>query len=162
MRLKGTFLSHSFLGMLHRALKQCCFDITAAACRIPFSPCRCNVEFERGFIPLKQARQNLTLPRLSCLIYTAAKKNNARLLPIITLSIPNSVLFYYYSEDLMVTAGATQGLHLVSTVMFDKDTPVFMEDPSYFIALKMLKEDFGMNIIPSNVHLFAAFPCYST
>ena len=49
----------------------------------------------------------------------------------------------------MVTAGATQGLHLVSTVMFDKSTPVFMEDPSYFIALKMLKEDFGMNIIPS-------------
>ena len=51
----------------------------------------------------------------------------------------------------MVTAGATQGLHLVSTVMFDKTTPVFMEDPSYFIALKMLKEDFAMNIIPSNV-----------
>ena len=52
----------------------------------------------------------------------------------------------------MVTAGATQGHHLVSTVMFDKTTPVFMEDPSYFIALKMLKEDFAMNIIPSNVH----------
>ena len=48
----------------------------------------------------------------------------------------------------MVTAGATQGLHLVSTVMYDKSTPVFMEDPSYFIALKMIKEDFGMNIIP--------------
>lgn len=51
-------------------------------------------------------------------------------------------------DDVMVTAGATQGLHLISTVMFDKTTPVFMEDPSYFIALKMLKEDFGMNIIP--------------
>ena len=48
----------------------------------------------------------------------------------------------------MVTAGATQGLHLVSTVMFDKSTPVFIEDPSYFIALKMIKEDFGMNIVP--------------
>ena len=57
--------------------------------------------------------------------------------------------FFRCSEDVMVTAGATQGLHLVSTVMFDKSTPVFMEDPSYFIALKMLKEDFGMNIIPS-------------
>ena len=51
----------------------------------------------------------------------------------------------------MVTAGATQGLHLISTVMFDKSTPVFMEDPSYFIALKMLKEDLGMNIIPGRM-----------
>lgn len=48
----------------------------------------------------------------------------------------------------MVTAGATQGLHLVASVMFDKDTPVFMEDPTYFIAVKILREDFGMNIIP--------------
>ncbi|XP_053373650.1 2-aminoadipate transaminase-like isoform X2 [Mercenaria mercenaria] len=52
------------------------------------------------------------------------------------------------SQDIMVTAGATQGLHLVATVMFDKDTPVFMEDPTYFIAVKILREDFGMNIIP--------------
>ncbi|KAH3718541.1 uncharacterized protein LOC127856015 [Dreissena polymorpha] len=51
-------------------------------------------------------------------------------------------------EDIMVTAGATQGLHLVATVMFNKDTPVFMEDPTYFIAVKILREDFGMNIIP--------------
>lgn len=48
----------------------------------------------------------------------------------------------------MVTAGATQGLHLVASVMFDKDTPVFMEDPTYFIAVKILREDLGMNIIP--------------
>ncbi|XP_060574846.1 2-aminoadipate transaminase-like [Ruditapes philippinarum] len=52
------------------------------------------------------------------------------------------------SEDLMVTAGATQGLHLIASVMFDKDTPVFMEDPSYFIAVKILTDDFGMNIVP--------------
>ena len=48
----------------------------------------------------------------------------------------------------MASAGATQGLHLVATVMFDKTTPVFVEDPTYFIAIKILREDFGMNIIP--------------
>ena len=48
----------------------------------------------------------------------------------------------------MVTAGATQGLHLVATVMFDKNTPVFMEDPTYFKAVKMLSEDLGRTIIP--------------
>ncbi|KAH3718241.1 hypothetical protein DPMN_061041 [Dreissena polymorpha] len=48
----------------------------------------------------------------------------------------------------MVTAGATQGLHLVATVMFNKDTPVFMEDPTYFLAVNIIREDFGMNIKP--------------
>ncbi|WAQ93536.1 ARAT1-like protein, partial [Mya arenaria] len=52
------------------------------------------------------------------------------------------------SSDIMVSAGATQGLHLVATVMFNKDTPIFIEDPTYFIAVKILREDFGMNIIP--------------
>ena len=54
----------------------------------------------------------------------------------------------------MLTAGATQGLHLVATLMFNKNTPIFMEDPTYFIAVKVLREDFGMNIVPGkNLHL---------
>ncbi|XP_052245602.1 uncharacterized protein LOC127854579 [Dreissena polymorpha] len=56
-------------------------------------------------------------------------------------------------EDIMVTAGATQGLHLVATVMFNKDTPVFMEDPTYFLAVNIIREDFGMNIKPG-IRLF--------
>ncbi|KAL5006606.1 hypothetical protein ScPMuIL_015412 [Solemya velum] len=51
------------------------------------------------------------------------------------------------SNNLMVTAGATQGLHLISTVLFDVNTPVFVEDPTYFIAITMLQQDLGMNII---------------
>jgi len=54
----------------------------------------------------------------------------------------------------MLTAGATQGLHLVATLMFNKNTPIFMEDPTYFIAVKVLREDLGMNIVPGkNLHL---------
>ena len=54
----------------------------------------------------------------------------------------------------MLTAGATQGLHLVATLMFNNNTPIFMEDPTYFIAVKVLREDFGMNIVPGkNLHL---------
>lgn len=48
----------------------------------------------------------------------------------------------------MASAGATQGLHLTASVMFDRNTPVFVEDPTYFIAIKILREDLGMNIIP--------------
>lgn len=59
----------------------------------------------------------------------------------------SSHLFLLSSNNLMVTAGATQGLHLISTVLFDVNTPVFVEDPTYFIAITMLQQDLGMNII---------------
>lgn len=51
-------------------------------------------------------------------------------------------------DELMVTAGATQGIHLTASIMFDKDTPVFVEDPTYFIAIKMLRDDLRMPVIP--------------
>ena len=52
-----------------------------------------------------------------------------------------------------MTAGATQGLHLVATVMFDKNTPVFIEDPTYFIASKILRTDLGLTLIPGEEKL---------
>ncbi|OWF50460.1 uncharacterized protein YER152C-like [Mizuhopecten yessoensis] len=51
-------------------------------------------------------------------------------------------------DNLMVTAGATHGLHLTATVLFKEDIPVFVEDPTYFIAIKMLGKDLGRTVIP--------------
>ncbi|XP_033763028.1 uncharacterized protein YER152C-like [Pecten maximus] len=51
-------------------------------------------------------------------------------------------------KNLMVTAGATHGIHLTATVLFDQDIPVFVEDPTYFIAIKMLEKDLGRSVIP--------------
>ncbi|XP_060076791.1 uncharacterized protein LOC132556399 [Ylistrum balloti] len=51
-------------------------------------------------------------------------------------------------ENLMVTAGATHGIHLTASVLFDKDIPVFVEDPTYFIAINILQKDLGKLVIP--------------
>ncbi len=52
------------------------------------------------------------------------------------------------SENLVLTAGATHGLHLLASLFLRTGTPIFVEDPTYFLAFTMLRDDFGMNIIP--------------
>ena len=47
----------------------------------------------------------------------------------------------------MVTTGATNGLHLVTTLMFDNNSPVFVEDPTHSRTLEILEKDFGRTII---------------
>ena len=54
-----------------------------------------------------------------------------------------------YSEDLLVTSGATQGLSMLSTLLFSPGDLAFVEDPTYFIALRMLKLDAGLKCVPS-------------
>lgn len=48
----------------------------------------------------------------------------------------------------MVTAGASQALHMITTVMFSKDSIVFVEEPTYFAASMMLSVDLQMKVIP--------------
>ena len=48
----------------------------------------------------------------------------------------------------MLTSGATNGLSLSATLLFPRGATVFVEDPTYFVAINVLKHDFGMNIIP--------------
>ena len=47
----------------------------------------------------------------------------------------------------MVTAGASQGLSMLSTLLFSPGDLVFVEDPTYFIALRMLREDCGLQCV---------------
>ena len=58
------------------------------------------------------------------------------------------------SESLIVTAGATHGLHLVATVLLDHMTTVYVEDPTYFIAIRVFTKDFGYNVVPGVKVLF--------
>ncbi len=48
----------------------------------------------------------------------------------------------------MLTAGATHGLHFVATTLLGSDAVVFIEDPTYFLAITMLRDDFGMKVVP--------------
>jgi histidinol-phosphate/aromatic aminotransferase/cobyric acid decarboxylase-like protein len=45
------------------------------------------------------------------------------------------------TENLVVTAGSTSGLHLVSTILLEPGAVVFVEDPTYFIALEIFAKD---------------------
>ncbi|ELT99789.1 hypothetical protein CAPTEDRAFT_183609 [Capitella teleta] len=51
-------------------------------------------------------------------------------------------------KNVMVTSGASSGLVLISAMLFPPGSTVFVEDPTYFIAINMLKHDFDMNVVP--------------
>lgn len=50
-------------------------------------------------------------------------------------------------EQLMITAGASQALALICTLFTRPGDTVFVEEPSYFLALRILREDFGLNVV---------------
>lgn len=69
----------------------------------------------------------------------------------IVATFSRSVLCLPDSNDLVVTAGATQGLSLLSSLFFTAGDLVFVEDPTYFIALRILQEDLGLNCVPGQL-----------
>ncbi|XP_046360905.1 uncharacterized protein YER152C-like [Haliotis rufescens] len=52
------------------------------------------------------------------------------------------------SSQLMLTAGATQGLHFLASLLFSKNTVAFVEDPTYYAAYRLLQHDLQMNVVP--------------
>ena len=53
-----------------------------------------------------------------------------------------------YRENLLLTCGATHGLHLVYSLLLDKGDTIFIEDPTFFTSMQILRVDFRMNLIP--------------
>ena len=51
-------------------------------------------------------------------------------------------------NDLVETAGASQALVLLSNMMFEAGDVVFVEERTYFVALKVLAKDRGMKVVP--------------
>ncbi|XP_014681260.1 PREDICTED: uncharacterized protein LOC106821107 [Priapulus caudatus] len=51
-------------------------------------------------------------------------------------------------EDLFVTAGATMGLAYLTTRLFPTGSTIFVENPTYYIAISVLRDELGMNIVP--------------
>ncbi|KAJ7365351.1 hypothetical protein OS493_005457 [Desmophyllum pertusum] len=50
-------------------------------------------------------------------------------------------------EDLWVNAGASQGLAFLGSVLFQPGDVAFVEEPTYFVALRALRDDLGMKVI---------------
>ena len=51
-------------------------------------------------------------------------------------------------DELVLTCGATNGLHLVISCLVKQGGTVFVEDPTYFIALSLLSGDMGLRVVP--------------
>lgn len=51
-------------------------------------------------------------------------------------------------QQLMITAGASQALNLICTFFTCPGDTVFVEEPSYFLALRILQEDHRLNAVP--------------
>lgn len=49
-------------------------------------------------------------------------------------------------NDIVATAGATQGLHLLSHILFSPGDIVFVEDPTYFLATEIFQSDANLNV----------------
>jgi DNA-binding transcriptional MocR family regulator len=52
------------------------------------------------------------------------------------------------ANDIVQTAGASQGLFLLASIFFEAGDIVFIEETSYFIAIKVLKETKKMKLVP--------------
>ena len=50
-------------------------------------------------------------------------------------------------NELFITNGITQALHLIMTAYMYQDDTILVEDPSYFIMINIFK-DFGLDVIP--------------
>ena len=55
------------------------------------------------------------------------------------------------SDQLILTTGATNGLHLAVSSLVKRGGVVFVENPTYFIALDILKKDLGLEVVPVNM-----------
>ena len=52
------------------------------------------------------------------------------------------------SDRLLLTSGATQGLHLIASTQLNmKEGVVFVENPTYFLALDILANDVGLKVV---------------
>ncbi|KAL5460581.1 hypothetical protein EMCRGX_G034035 [Ephydatia muelleri] len=57
-------------------------------------------------------------------------------------------------ENLFVTSGSTNGLLLLASLMFRSGDLVFCEDPTYFMAISILRADAGLDLVsvPTDDH----------
>lgn len=58
------------------------------------------------------------------------------------------ISFFLISEDLIITTGATQGLHFVLSILIDFGGYIFVDEFTYMIALDSMKQFTSLRIVP--------------
>ena len=78
---------------------------------------------------------------------------------ITKLMLPLSILHCIYllflpslSRNTMIaTGGASQALNLLANLFFSSGDLVFIENPTYFIAIRALEHDVGLKTVPGEM-----------
>jgi len=96
--------------------------------------------------PLKEAAaQRLSSPDASLLAYGAEQGDG-----YFRLALARFLSAYYRVpvdyDDLFITAGASQALDLICTLFSRPGDTIFVEEPSYFLALRIFA-DHGLNVV---------------
>jgi len=55
-----------------------------------------------------------------------------------------------HRDDIMATSGATNGLHMIAHLLFSPGDIAFVENPTYFLANTIFKEDAGLELKGGN------------
>ena len=55
--------------------------------------------------------------------------------------------FLSYSDDIIVTTGATQGLHLILSTLIDFAGVIFVDEVTYMIALSAMSQFTTMKVV---------------
>lgn len=68
------------------------------------------------------------------------------------LSVIKNFNNYLFSEDLIITSGATQGLHIILSTLVDLNGYIFVDEVTYMLALDSIKQFHTLNIVPVKLH----------
>ena len=63
-------------------------------------------------------------------------------------------ILFLSREDLVATSGATQGLCLLLQLLTSRGDIVFVEDPTYFAALKIVQADTNLEVAAGTIILY--------
>lgn len=96
---------------------------------------------------LKEAAlHRLSLSESTCLQY-AEKPGNAAFRAAVAVMISEELRLQVSETEVLVTAGASHGLDLVISQLGQPGDTIIVEDPTYFLALKVF-QDRHLNIVP--------------
>ncbi|CAI7997374.1 Aromatic-amino-acid aminotransferase 1 [Geodia barretti] len=96
----------------------------------------------------KAALHRLEKPDAPCLFQYGPEAGDLRFRQELSHFLSQEYMDPVQVDDIIVTAGATQGLAMLANLLFSPGDLVFVEDPTYFIGLQALRQDCGLHCVP--------------
>jgi 2-aminoadipate transaminase len=96
---------------------------------------------------LRQAAESAFEPKDPAILQYGTEQGNGYFRQALAGFLTRGYGFPVQPQDLFVTNGASMGLHLVCSLFTHPGDTVFVEEPTYFLALRILA-DHGLQVVP--------------